>query len=68
MRVGELTRTDYPNRAFVFEDLYNDIHKNGITTPLRVVNDRLVDGHHRAIIAMELGIETIPIEYSGYLP
>jgi polysaccharide pyruvyl transferase WcaK-like protein len=66
MRVGELTRTDYPNRAFVFEDLYNDIHKNGITTPLRVVNDRLVDGHHRAIIAMELGIETIPIEYSGY--
>lgn len=68
LRVGELTRADYSNRAFVFEPLSEDIHKNGITTPLRVANSRLVDGHHRAIIAMEQGLNAVPVEYSGKLP
>lgn len=65
LRVGELSRLNYPNRAFVFEVLYADIMTNGISNPLRVVNDRLVDGHHRAIIAIELGLQEVPIEFSG---
>lgn len=65
-RIEDLQRDDYPNRAFVFDDLLRDISKNGIKTPLRVVNNRLVDGHHRAIIAIELGLDGVMVEYSGH--
>lgn len=67
--VGELTRDTYvesKHRA-VFDDLAVDIQKNGISTPLRVVNGYLVDGHHRAVVALELGIDLIPIQYEGVL-
>lgn len=67
--VGDLSRNTYIEykHGRVFEDLAVDIRKNGITTPLRVVNNYLVDGHHRAVIAMELGITEIPITYEGVL-
>lgn len=66
--ISDLHRADYLNRAYVFEGLAADIAKNGIKEPLRVANGVLVNGHHRAIIALELGLESVPIEYSGYLP
>lgn len=68
-RVGELSRTSYelPKHVDIFNDLSTAIQRDGITTPLRVVSGMLVDGHHRAIVAMELGIPTIPIAYEGVL-
>lgn len=66
--IGQLKRDDYPNRPFVFDELTKDIAANGIVEPLRVVNNFLVDGHHRAIIALELGLDNVSIEYSGRLP
>jgi hypothetical protein len=66
--VGELSREMYilPKHAQVFQDLTADIQQNGITAPLRVVNQYLVDGHHRAIVAMELGLDEVPITYEGF--
>lgn len=66
--IGQLKRADYPNRPFVFDELAKDIAANGVVKPLRVVNRFLVDGHHRAIIALELGLDNVPVEYSGRLP
>ena len=67
--VGELCRGVYIEKKHhtVFDDLARDIRENGIETPLRVVGDRLVDGHHRAIVAIELGLGNIPITYEGPL-
>lgn len=66
--VGDLTRAMYvlPKHEEVFQDLTADIQQNGITAPLRVVNDVLIDGHHRAIVAMELGLNEVPIAYEGF--
>lgn len=66
--VGELSRDMYvlPKHTQVFQDLTADIQQNGITAPLRVVNNVLVDGHHRAIVAMELGLTEVPIVYEGF--
>jgi hypothetical protein len=47
--------------------LLDDIQCNGIIEPLRVVNNYLVNGHHRIIIAKELALLEVPITYSGYL-
>jgi len=65
--VGELSRDMYvlPKHERVFSELTTDIQENGITDPLRVVGQFLVDGHHRAIVAMELGLEEVPITYEG---
>lgn len=67
--VGELSRNTYIEfkHGPIFESLTKDIQENGITTPLRVVNDYLIDGHHRAVVAMELGLLEIPISYEGVL-
>lgn len=68
--VGELSRTLYIDSLHneIFDQLTDDILQNGIMTPLRVVNRHLVDGHHRAIIALELDLPEIPISYEGTLP
>lgn len=67
--VGSLSRDSYVEQKHVdtFVRLRDDISRNGITTPLRVVGTKLVDGHHRAVIALELGIDEIPINYEGVL-
>lgn len=72
-----LSSNDYPERQvsdlhrglydYPFDDLVEDVRRNGIKEPLRVVNNRLVDGHHRIIVAKELGFDEIQITYSGYL-
>jgi hypothetical protein len=46
-----------------YEELHNSIKKEGIKTPLDVSlrHNMLYDGHHRAVIARDLGIDKIPI-------
>jgi ParB-like chromosome segregation protein Spo0J len=46
-----------------YEELYDSIEKEGIKTPLAVSlkDNMLYDGHHRAVIARDLGIDKIPI-------
>jgi hypothetical protein len=44
-----------------YNTLKEDIAKHGIKTPIEVMGDRVSDGHHRAVIAKELGIPRIPI-------
>jgi hypothetical protein len=46
-----------------YEELHDSIKKEGIKTPLDVSlrNNMLYDGHHRAVIARDLGIDQIPI-------
>lgn len=63
-KVSDLHRGlfDYP-----FDDLLDDVRRNGLREPLTVVNNFLVNGHHRVIVAKELGIEEVEITYSGYL-
>ena len=68
--VAQLTRDRYLKIKDVgyFDQLSKDIQDNGLSTPLKVSDGVLVDGHHRAIIAMELDLKEVPIEYCGKLP
>lgn len=47
-----------------FKKLTNDIHSNGINTPIVYTyyqgKKHIVDGHHRASVARNLGHNTIP--------
>lgn len=51
----------------VLEELRQSMDRLGVITPLRVVDTHLVDGHHRALVIMELGIEEVPVTYEGRL-
>ena len=46
-----------------YQSLHDSIKSEGIKVPLSVSLKRnlLIDGHHRAIVARDLGIDTIPI-------
>ena len=68
-RVGDLSGALYgeDKHEKVFQSLRESIQRNGVTKPLRVVSGVLVDGHHRAMIIMELGLSEIPITYEGRL-
>lgn len=46
-------------RCWDYKELVRDIQKNGLTEPLRVVGNHLKDGHHRLVIAKELGYKRI---------
>jgi len=47
------------------EHLKRDISKNGITEPLTVRGGNvLVEGHHRGLAAMELGLDGVPVQHS----
>ena len=48
-----------------YEDLKSDIAKRGIHTPLLISDKQLLDGHHRAVAAMELGISHVPVRKSN---
>lgn len=54
--------------AWTYEDLKRDIQANGVIIPVVVTQDGvIVDGHHRWIIATELGItDSVPIEVRTY--
>lgn len=63
IRVGQLVREDVTmfSDSDHYDTLRDDIAKNGIKTPLSIHKNRLVDGHHRAVIAQELGLPKIPV-------
>lgn len=46
-----------------YTSMYESVKKEGIKVPLTVSLKRnlLIDGHHRAIVARDLGIDKIPI-------
>jgi ParB-like chromosome segregation protein Spo0J len=51
-----------------YDNLKKSIAKEGMKKPIKVVkNDHefpwLYDGHHRAVIAHELGLKKVPVEY-----
>jgi ParB-like chromosome segregation protein Spo0J len=50
-----------------YQSLHDSIKKEGIKVPLSVVRDKnlLVDGHHRAIVARDLGINQVPVTYTS---
>lgn len=63
IKVGNLVREDvtlYSDPEH-YNSLYEDISKNGIKTPLAIQGNRLIDGHHRAVIAQELDLPKIPV-------
>lgn len=48
------------------EDLGRAVISEGILEPILVGSDgRVWDGHHRVGVAIALGLETIPITFSG---
>lgn len=67
--VGDLTENDLSKAGdwkFSFSDLKNHIQTYGILIPLRVHKYEsgemmLGNGHHRAVIAMQLGIKNVPV-------
>ena len=64
IKVGQLHPDDVTAYSWDkdhYEGLKEDIKNKGIHTPLKVSNSMLMDGHHRALIAMELGIPQIPV-------
>lgn len=46
------------------EHLKADISKNGMREPIDVRRGAVVDGHHRSVAAMELGMQKIPVRYT----
>lgn len=62
--IGELDAENiFQDDAERYHSLHNSIKKVGIKEPLIVSLKRnlLVDGHHRAIVARDLGLDSIPI-------
>lgn len=43
------------------QDFINSIASNGITTPVAMLNDTILNGHHRLAVAQKLGINA-PID------
>lgn len=50
----------------VTQQLIESIRSEGIREPVLLGKDgRVWDGHHRIIVAMHLGLDTVPVEFSG---
>jgi hypothetical protein len=50
----------------VTQQLIESIRSEGIREPVLLGNDgRVWDGHHRIVVAMHLGLDTVPVEFSG---
>jgi hypothetical protein len=45
------------------EEMVKDVKKRGVHTPVMVYGGRVVDGHHRALAAMDAG-QAVPFEHS----
>lgn len=68
LRVGDLHPEgirEYSWDAEHYDDLKKSIQDRGITNPLLVRGNTLIDGHHRAVIARELELAKIPIKRIG---
>lgn len=61
IRVGQLVREDLWSDPEYYNELRDDISKNGIKTPIAIKKGMLIDGHHRAVIAQELDLPKIPV-------
>ena len=67
--LADMSRADVQHRGEYLGDLDQlkaDINRNGIQNPLIVREDEsgerwLRNGHHRLVIAMELGLTEVPI-------
>jgi hypothetical protein len=62
--IGELDAENiFQDDSERYTSLHDSIKKEGIKVPLSVSlkQNLLIDGHHRAIVARDLGIEKIPI-------
>ena len=51
-----------------YESLKDSIAKEGMKKPIKVIKNEhefpwLYDGHHRAVIALELGMKKVPVKY-----
>lgn len=46
-------------KCWIYKAMIKNIQKNGLTEPLRVIDGHLRDGHHRLVIAKELGYKRI---------
>lgn len=70
-KVGNLLNLKWENNENLpqvwgddYRSLKSDIAKNGIQTPLQVSNGQLLDGHHRAVAAIELGLSHVPVVHN----
>ena len=71
--IGKMTQADLSHNGEwrgSFSDLKADIETNGITNPLIIDKYAsgemtLGNGHHRAVIAMELDMAYVPVEIRG---
>ena len=53
----------------VTQQLLAKVREEGILEPILLGNDgRVWDGHHRITVAMELGLDTVPVEFIGGSP
>lgn len=62
--IGELDAENiFQDDSERYQSLHDSIKKEGIKVPLTVSLKRnlLIDGHHRAIVARDLGIDKIPV-------
>lgn len=67
--IGDLDAENiFQDDAEYYQSLHDSIKTEGIKTPLEVSLKRnlLIDGHHRAIVARDLGIDKIPIRNVDY--
>jgi ParB-like chromosome segregation protein Spo0J len=48
-----------------FQELKEDIRKNGVLEPIVFIGDAILDGRNRYVAARELGIEYPRVEYEG---
>jgi hypothetical protein len=64
-RVRNLTREMYGKDDDTFKNIEQSVAQHGIKEPLFVThegeNKYLIDGHRRAVLAMEYGIDNIPV-------
>lgn len=56
----------WSNQQAYMDMLATSIQETGIHMPILVGNDgRVWDGHHRLAVAHKLGLETVPVQFSG---
>jgi len=51
-----------------FKELCEDIKRNGLIDPITIYNDEVIDGRHRYLACLEVGIEPVFEEYKGNDP
>ena len=68
MEQHALSKAFPPLPRHLFEELKDDIRKNGVINPAVVFDGKIIDGWHRYSACNELGIVCPTVEYSGDSP